>query len=245
MTQENISATGENLNNEMQERRNKLSALREQGQAYPNDFRRNAVSSDIINALGDKSAEELAADPKTFTIAGRMMTRRIMGKASFATLQDMGGKIQIYVTRDALPEGQYQELFKKLDLGDIIGVTGYAFKTKTGELTLHVTALRLLVKALRPLPEKYKGLTDQEARCRQRYLDLIANEESRRTFEIRTKIVSFIRSYMDSHRFMEVETPMMHVIPGGANAKPFITHHNALDIDMYLLILSMRLLSHA
>ena len=236
MTQENISATGENLNNEMQERRNKLSALREQGQAYPNDFRRDAVSSDIINALSDKSAEELAADPKTFTIAGRMMTRRIMGKASFATLQDMGGKIQIYVTRDALPEGQYQELFKKLDLGDIIGVTGYAFKTKTGELTLHVTALRLLVKALRPLPEKYKGLTDQEARCRQRYLDLIANEESRRTFEIRTKIVSFIRSYMDSHRFMEVETPMMHVIPGGANAKPFITHHNALDIDMYLRI---------
>lgn len=236
MTQENISATGENLNNEMQERRNKLNGLREQGQAYPNDFRRDAVSSDIIKALGDKSAEELAADPKTFTIAGRMMTRRIMGKASFATLQDMGGKIQIYVTRDALPEGQYQDLFKKLDLGDIIGVAGYAFKTKTGELTLHVTALRLLVKALRPLPEKYKGLTDQEARCRQRYLDLIANEESRRTFEIRTKIVSFIRSYMDSHRFMEVETPMMHVIPGGANAKPFITHHNALDIDMYLRI---------
>ena len=236
MTQENISASHENLNNEMQERRNKLSSLREQGQAYPNDFRRDAISADIFKALNDKSAQELEEDKRTFTIAGRMMTRRIMGKAAFATLQDMGGKIQIYVTRDALPEGQYQELFKKLDLGDIIGVSGYAFKTKTGELTLHVTALRLLVKALRPLPEKYKGLTDQEARCRQRYLDLIANEESRNTFKIRTKIISFIRSYMDSHQFMEVETPMMHVIPGGANAKPFITHHNALDIDMYLRI---------
>ena len=236
MTQENISASHENLNNEMQERRNKLSSLREQGQAYPNDFRRDAISADIFKALNDKNAQELEADRRTFTIAGRMMTRRIMGKAAFATLQDMGGKIQIYVTRDALPEGQYQELFKKLDLGDIIGVSGYAFKTKTGELTLHVTALRLLVKALRPLPEKYKGLTDQEARCRQRYLDLIANEESRNTFKIRTKIISFIRSYMDSHQFMEVETPMMHVIPGGANAKPFITHHNALDIDMYLRI---------
>lgn len=226
----------ENLNNEMAERRSKLEALRAQGQAYPNDFRRDAVSADIIAACADKDEAQLEAEKNTYTIAGRMMTRRIMGKASFATLQDMGGKIQIYVTRDALPEGQYQELFKKLDLGDIIGVTGYAFKTKTGELTLHVTSLRLLVKALRPLPEKYKGLTDQEARCRQRYLDLIANEDSRRTFQIRTKIVSFIRKYMDSHAFMEVETPMMHVIPGGANAKPFVTHHNALDIDMYLRI---------
>lgn len=235
MNQEVISS-GENLNNEMQERRNKLTELRSHGQAYPNDFHRDATSDEIVKACGDLSAEQLEAQKPVYTIAGRMMTRRIMGKASFATLQDMGGKIQIYVTRDALPEGQYQEMFKKLDLGDIIGVTGYAFKTKTGELTLHVTALRLLVKALRPLPEKYKGLTDQEARCRQRYLDLIANEESRRTFKIRTKIISFIRSYMDSHSFMEVETPMMHVIPGGANARPFITHHNALDIDMYLRI---------
>lgn len=238
MTDENVQAAAavQGLNNEMAERRSKLEALRAQGQAYPNDFRRDAISSDIVKACGEMSAQSLEEAKPTFTIAGRMMTRRIMGKASFATLQDMGGKIQIYVTRDALPEGVYQDLFKKLDLGDIIGVTGYAFRTKTGELTLHVTALRLLVKALRPLPEKYKGLTDQEARCRQRYLDLIANEDSRRTFEIRTKIVSFIRHYMDSHSFMEVETPMMHVIPGGANAKPFITHHNALDIDMYLRI---------
>lgn len=235
MTQETL-ATTENLNNVMADRRVKLDALRAQGQAYPNDFRRDAISSDIFAACKDLDNETLEAQKRIYTIAGRVMTRRIMGKASFATIQDMGGKIQIYVARDNLPEGVYQNVFKKLDLGDIIGVTGFAFKTKTGELSLHVSALRLLVKSLRPLPEKYKGLTDQEARCRQRYLDLIANEDSRRTFQIRTKIVSFIRKYMDEHMFMEVETPMMHVIPGGANAKPFITHHNALDIDMYLRI---------
>ncbi len=236
MAEQAVQDDGENLNNVMRERREKLNALREQGQAYPNDFRRDALSSDIRAKCGDLSTEELEEKKLTFTMAGRVMTRRIMGKASFATVQDMGGKIQLYVARDELPEGVYQELFKKLDLGDIIGVTGYAFKTKTGELTLRVSALRLLVKALRPLPEKYKGLTDQEARCRQRYLDLISNEDSRRTFEIRTKIVSYIRRFMDEHAFMEVETPMMHVIPGGANAKPFVTHHNALDIDMYLRI---------
>lgn len=237
MTEQNNISTTENLNNEMQERRLKLEKIREkEAVAFKNDYHRDAISSDIIKDCSDLDNETLEAQKKEYTIAGRMMTRRIMGKAAFATLQDMGGKIQVYVTRDALPEGQYQEEFKKLDLGDIIGVTGYAFKTKTGELTLHVTSLRLLVKALRPLPEKYKGLTDQEARCRQRYLDLIANEESRRAFQIRTKVVSFIRRYMDAHQFMEVETPMMHVIPGGANAKPFVTHHNALDIDMYLRI---------
>ena len=235
MSQENIG-TAENLNNVMKERREKLEALRSQGQAYPNDFRRDAFSSDIIKACADKDNETLEKEQNTYTIAGRVMTRRIMGKASFATLQDMGGRIQIYVARDNLPEGVYQDVFKKLDLGDIIGVTGFAFKTKTGELTIHVSALRLLVKSLRPLPEKFHGLTDQEARCRQRYVDLIANENSRRTFEIRTKVVSFIRKYMNEHMFMEVETPMMHVIPGGANAKPFVTHHNALDMDMYLRI---------
>ena len=235
MSQENIG-TAENLNNVMKERREKLEALRSQGQAYPNDFRRDAFSSDIVKACADKDNETLEKEQNTYTIAGRVMTRRVMGKASFATLQDMGGRIQIYVARDNLPEGVYQDVFKKLDLGDIIGVTGFAFKTKTGELTLHVSALRLLVKSLRPLPEKFHGLTDQEARCRQRYVDLIANENSRRTFEIRTKVVSFIRKYMNEHMFMEVETPMMHVIPGGANAKPFVTHHNALDMDMYLRI---------
>lgn len=235
MTQETTSTT-ENTNSQIQERRSKLEELRAHGQAYPNDFHRNAISSDIVAKCGDKDAETLDKERQEFTIAGRLMTRRIMGKAAFATLQDMGGRIQIYASLESLPEGVYQNLFKKLDLGDIIGVTGYAFKSKTGELTLHVSELRLLVKALRPLPEKYKGLTDQEARCRQRYLDLIANEDSRRTFQIRTKIISYIRKFMDSHRFMEVETPMMHVIPGGANAKPFITHHNALDMDMYLRI---------
>ena len=235
MSQETQEKT-ENLNSVMQERREKLNALRQKGQAYPNDFRRNATSGDVRAKCGDKDEAALEAEKNEFSIAGRLMTRRIMGKASFATIQDMDGRIQIYVSRDDLPEGQYQDLFKKLDLGDIIGVTGFAFRTRTGELTLHVKSLRLLVKALRPLPEKFKGLTDQEARCRQRYLDLIANESSRRTFQIRTKIVSFIRSYMDGLRFMEVETPMMHAIPGGANAKPFLTHHNALDMDMYMRI---------
>src|SRR5574344_122945 len=235
MAQEN-NGSAESLNNVMQDRRDKLDLLRSKGQAYPNDFRRDAFSSDVVKACADKDNETLEKEQNTYTIAGRVMTRRIMGKAGFATLQDMGGRIQIYVARDNLPEGVYQDVFKKLDLGDIIGVTGFAFKTKTGELSLHVSALRLLVKSLRPLPEKFHGLTDQEARCRQRYVDLIANEESRRTFEIRTKVVSFIRKYMNEHMFMEVETPMMHVIPGGANAKPFVTHHNALDMDMYLRI---------
>ncbi|MBO5565711.1 MAG: lysine--tRNA ligase [Succinivibrio sp.] len=236
MTNEKTGVVESAANDEKQQRREKLNALRAQGQAYPNDYRRDALSCDIREKCQDKDPEVLEQEKNEFSIAGRMMTRRIMGKASFATLQDMGGRIQIYVSRDDLPEGDYQNLFKKLDLGDIIAVKGHAFKTKTGELTLHVTSLRLLVKALRPLPEKFKGLTDQEMRCRQRYLDLISNEDSRRTFEIRTKIVSFIRKYMNEHRFMEVETPMMHTIPGGANAKPFVTHHNALDIDMYLRI---------
>ncbi len=224
------------LNNEMTQRRAKLAALREQGNPFPNDFRRDTLSCDIHAQYGDKSADELADLNAKVSIAGRIMTRRIMGKASFATLQDMGGKVQIYVTRDDLPEGFYNEQFKKWDLGDIVGVEGTVFRTNTGELSVHVGGIRLLTKALRPLPEKHKGLTDQEARCRQRYLDLIANEESRKTFVTRIQVINGIRNFLNAKRFMEVETPMMQVIPGGASARPFVTHHNALDIDMYLRI---------
>lgn len=224
------------LNNELQTRREKLAALRENGVAFPNDFRRENISGDLHAQYDDKTQEELEALNIEVAVGGRMMTRRIMGKASFVTLQDMGGRIQLYVARDDLPEGIYNEQFKKWDLGDILGARGKLFKTKTGELSIHCTELRLLTKALRPLPDKFHGLADQETRYRQRYLDLIANEESRKTFQIRSQVLSELRNFMVSKRFMEVETPMMQVIPGGASARPFITHHNALDIDMYLRI---------
>ena len=224
------------LNNELQTRREKLSALRDNGNAVPNDFRRDALSDELHQKYDAMSAEELETANVEVSIAGRMMTRRIMGKASFATLQDMGGRIQLYVSRDDLPEGIYNEQFKKWDLGDILGARGRVFKTKTGELSVHCTEVRLLTKALRPLPDKFHGLADQEMRYRQRYLDLISNEESRKTFKIRSQVMAGIRQFMVNKGFMEVETPMMQTIPGGASARPFITHHNALDIDMYLRI---------
>ncbi|MBG2875058.1 lysine--tRNA ligase [Proteus alimentorum] len=224
------------LNNELQTRREKLSALRDNGNAFPNDFRRDSLSDELHQKYDAMSAEELEAANVEVSIAGRMMTRRIMGKASFATLQDMGGRIQLYVSRDDLPEGIYNEQFKKWDLGDILGARGRVFKTKTGELSIHCTEVRLLTKALRPLPDKFHGLADQEMRYRQRYLDLISNEESRKTFQIRSQVMAGIRQFMVNKGFMEVETPMMQTIPGGASARPFITHHNALDIDMYLRI---------
>ncbi|BBG59583.1 MULTISPECIES: lysine--tRNA ligase [Providencia] len=224
------------LNNELKVRKEKLAVLREKGIAFPNDFRRENISDKLHAEFGEKTAEELEDLNIDVTIAGRMMTRRIMGKASFATLQDVGGRIQIYVSRDDLPEGVYNEQFKKWDLGDILGAKGRLFKTKTGELTVHCHEVRLLTKALRPLPDKFHGLSDQETRYRQRYLDLIANDESRNTFIIRSKILAEVRNFMVSQGFMEVETPMMQVIPGGASARPFVTHHNALDIDMYLRI---------
>ncbi|MCP9267599.1 lysine--tRNA ligase [Xenorhabdus sp. XENO-1] len=224
------------LNNELKTRREKLAALRGNGIAFPNDFRRENISEDLHAKYDDKTQEELEALNMEVTVAGRMMTRRIMGKASFATLQDMGGRIQVYVSRDDLPEGIYNEQFKKWDLGDILGARGKLFKTKTGELSIHCTELRLLTKALRPLPDKFHGLADQEMRYRQRYLDLISNDESRKTFQIRSHIMAALRNFMVKKDFMEVETPMMQAIPGGASARPFTTHHNALDIDMYLRI---------
>ncbi|MCL6376202.1 lysine--tRNA ligase [Pectobacterium brasiliense] len=226
----------QDLNNELKTRREKLVALRETGIAFPNDFRRDSTSDRLHAEFGAKENEELEELGVEVTVAGRMMTRRIMGKASFVTLQDVGGRIQLYVSRDDLAEGIYNEQFKKWDLGDILGARGKLFKTKTGELSIHCTELRLLTKALRPLPDKFHGLADQETRYRQRYLDLIANDESRNTFRIRSKVMAAIRSFMVDHGFMEVETPMMQAIPGGASARPFITHHNALDIDMYLRI---------
>ncbi|MGL9735942.1 MAG: lysine--tRNA ligase [Symbiopectobacterium sp.] len=224
------------LNNELKARRGKLSALREHGIAFPNDFRRDSTSDALYAAYDDKENEELEALGVEVVMAGRMMARRIMGKASFVTLQDVGGRIQLYVARDDLAEGIYNEQFKKWDLGDILGARGKVFKTKTGELSIHCTELRLLTKALRPLPDKFHGLADQETRYRQRYLDLIANDESRNTFRVRSQIMSGIRRFMVECGFMEVETPMMQVIPGGASARPFVTHHNAMDIDMYLRI---------
>ncbi|AXW86968.1 lysine--tRNA ligase [Lonsdalea britannica] len=226
----------QDLNNELKARREKLSALRETGVAFPNDFRRDTTSDRLHASYDDKDNEELEPLGLEVTVAGRMMTRRIMGKASFVTLQDVGGRIQLYVSRDDLPEGVYNTQFKKWDLGDILGARGKLFKTKTGELSIHCTELRLLTKALRPLPDKFHGLADQETRYRQRYLDLIANDESRNTFRIRSQVMASIRRFMVEKGFMEVETPMMQVIPGGASARPFITHHNALDIDMYLRI---------
>ena len=217
------------------QRREKLAALRERGPTYPNDFRRDAFAGDLLERFGDASAEALEQTPHPATIAGRMMSRRVMGKASFAHLQDVSGRIQVYVRRDELAEGEYAE-FKRWDLGDIVGASGVLFKTKTGELSLHVSELRLLTKSLRPLPEKFHGLADQETRYRQRYLDLIVNEESRRVFRTRTAVIDCLRNFLKARGFLEVETPMMQVLPGGAAARPFKTHHNALDMDLFLRI---------
>ncbi len=216
-------------------RRSKLAELRQQGNPFPNDFRRNVIAGELHAEYGEKDPAEIETRHIRVKVAGRMMTRRVMGKASFAHLQDMSGRIQIYVKRDEVGPPAYEE-FKKWDLGDIVGAEGALFKTKTGELSVKVDAVRLLTKALRPLPEKFHGLTDTETRYRQRYLDLIMNEVARKTFRTRTAIIRYIRNFLDGRGYLEVETPMMQLIPGGAAARPFVTHHHALDMGLYLRV---------
>jgi lysyl-tRNA synthetase class 2 len=222
------------------ERREKLKALRKdqadgKGVAFPNDFKPSDHAGKLHAAHGSKDGEALAAEAVPAKIAGRMMLKRVMGKASFATLQDSTGRIQIFLTRDEIGEELYAA-FKHWDLGDIVAAEGKVFKTKTGELSIHATSVRLLTKSLRPLPGDFYGMADQEQKYRQRYVDLITDEQARKRFTARSKAVSSIREFMVSHDFLEVETPMLHPIPGGANARPFKTHHNALDQEMFLRI---------
>jgi lysyl-tRNA synthetase, class II len=232
-------------NHVIAERREKLKAIRDTasnngGVAFPNDFKPLHKAADLIAAHADKENEAFETTPVDVVVAGRMMLKRVMGKASFATIQDgsgdhAGSRIQLYIGRDVIGEEVYEQ-FKHWDLGDFLGATGHLFKTKTGELSIKVTGLRLLTKSLRPLPEKFHGLQDQEVKYRQRYVDLITSEDTRATFIARSKVVSAIRNFMIQNEFLEVETPMLHPIPGGASAKPFITHHNALDMQMYMRI---------
>ncbi len=217
------------------ERRRKLGELREEGIAYPNDFRRNALAEELHHTYGGHEGEHLREEDIHVKVSGRMMVKRVMGKSSFIKLKDRTTEIQIRLERDRLPEGVYQK-FKKWDVGDIVAASGTLFKTKTGELTVMAEEVLLLTKSLRPLPEKFHGLSDQETRYRQRYVDLIMNEKSRQVFRVRSQVIAYIRSFLDSQDFLEVETPMMHSSPGGAVARPFATHHNALDMPLYLRI---------
>jgi len=229
----------------MQERRDKLKAIRARqaqggGVAFPNDFAPDHAAQALFASYGDLDAEALLAQNVTVKVAGRMMLKRVMGKASFCTVQDAsfgpsGGRIQVYVKGEEVGQALYED-FKHWDLGDIVAAQGRLFKTKTGELSVHATEVRLLTKSLRPMPDKFHGIHDQEVKYRQRYIDLMTDEAARKRFVARSTAVSSIRAFMVQHGFLEVETPMLHPIPGGANAKPFTTHHNALDQQMYLRI---------
>lgn len=226
----------EQMNEQMQVRREKLAAYQEQGlDPFGGKFERTHLAQEIHDLYGELSKEELEEKDVEVTIAGRVMTKRGQGKVGFAHIQDFSTQIQIYVRKDAIGEEAY-EVYKTIDIGDIIGVTGKVFKTNVGELTIAVNEFTLLTKALRPLPDEYYGLKDIELRYRKRYLDLITNRESKNTFILRSKIIQSMRRYLDEQGFIEVETPTMHAIPGGAAARPFKTHHNALDIPLYMRI---------
>jgi len=215
-------------------RKQKLDDLRATGFNFPNHFRRQYLAANLVNKYAETEKEALAEKQIKVVVAGRIVLRRIMGKASFFHIQDVSGRIQVYVRQNDLPE--LYEQFKHWDLGDIVGIQGELFKTNTGELTVNAEHIELLTKSLRPLPDKFHGLADQEMRYRKRYVDLIANEESRQTFLLRSKLIKAFRQFMDNHQFLEVETPMMHPIPGGAVARPFVTYHNSLDMEMFLRV---------